>query len=409
MSVSPAPVPGRHGPLPVADAIRLVTEGLEPLEAERVPLGEAQGRVLAEDLEARLTQPPFAASAMDGFAVRSEDVASLPATLRVIGESAAGNRFDGTVGKGGAVRIFTGAPVPHGSDRIVVQENTDSAGETVTVKAVDREPFIRPCGQDFAEGDVLLRRGTRLGARHLMLAAAMNHAALPVRRKPRVAILSTGDEVVPPGSEPGPDQIVASAATGLAALVEEHGGEAMLLGIAKDTPESIATLARAGSAADILVTIGGASVGERDLVAATLEAEGLRLVFRKMAMRPGKPVFYGRMGPQRVLGVPGNPVSAVVSALVLLVPMLNGMLGLGSTRRDFGEAVLAEDLPANGPREHYMRAVSEWTGEGERLVRPLPAQDSSLMADFARADCLLVVAPNAPARKKGERAKILTL
>jgi molybdopterin molybdotransferase len=395
--------------LPVSEAVRLVTEGVAPLDAERVPVDKALGRVLAEDLEARLTQPPFAASAMDGFAVRSEDVASLPAKLRVIGESVAGERFGGSVEEGDAVRIFTGAPVPDGADRIVIQEHAEFSADIVTIDTVDPERFIRPCGQDFREGETLLLEGTKLGPRHLMLAAAMNHAEIPVRRKPKVAILSTGDEVVPPGSKPGLDQIIASAATGLAALVERHGGEAMLLGIAKDTKESIATLAHAGRAADILVTIGGASVGERDLVSATLEDEGLQLVFRKMAMRPGKPVLFGRIGQQRVLGVPGNPVSAVITALVLLVPMLNRMLGLSDTGRGFEEAILAEGMPANGPREHYMRAVSEWTAEGERLVRPLLAQDSSLMADFARADCLVVVAPNAPPLKAGERVKIVAL
>lgn len=394
--------------LPVSEAIRLVTEGLEPLETERVPLAEALGRALAEDLRARLTQPPFPASAMDGFAVRGEDVTSLPATLRLIGESVAGQQFDGTLGAGETVRIFTGAPVPPGADRVVIQENVDLSGDVATINSVDKERFIRPRGQDFSEGEILLRAGTLLDARRLMLAAAMNYAELPVRRKPRVAILATGDEVVPPGTDPGPDQIIASAAIGLAALVEQHGGEAMLLGIAKDSAESIATLARAGSSADMLVTIGGASVGERDLVASTLEAEGLQLVFRKLAMRPGKPILYGKIGRQRMLGVPGNPVSALVSALVLLVPMLNGMLGIESPR-ELEDAILAEDLPANGPRQHYMRAVSEWTAEGVRMVRPIPVQDSSLMADFARADCLLVIAPNAPPLAKGERVKIIAL
>ena len=394
--------------LPVSEAIRLVTEGLEPLDAEHVPLAEALRRVVAEDLAARITQPPFPASAMDGFAVRSGDVTSLPATLRLIGESVAGQRFEGTLGAGETVRIFTGAPVPPGADRVVIQENVDLSGDVATINSVDKERFIRPRGQDFSAGDTLLRAGTLLDARRLMLAAAMNYAELPVRRRPRVAILSTGDEVVPPGTDPGPDQIIASAATGLAALVEQHGGEAMLLGIAKDSAESIATLARAGSSADMLVTIGGASVGERDLVASTLEAEGLQLVFRKLAMRPGKPILYGKIGRQRMLGVPGNPVSALVSALVLLVPMLNGMLGIESPR-ELEDAILAEDLPANGPRQHYMRAVSEWTAEGVRMVSPIPVQDSSLMADFARADCLLVIAPNAPALPKGERVKIIAL
>jgi molybdopterin molybdotransferase len=395
--------------LPVADAFALVMEGLSPLETEQVPIGEARGRALAEDLAARLTQPPFDASAMDGFAVRAQDLAKLPATFRLIGEALAGSGFAGAVGRGEAVRIFTGAPVPRGADTIVIQEDADLADHVVTVKEAEAGRHIRPRGQDFKQGEVLLREGTRLGPRELMLAAAMNYAELPVRRRPKVAILSTGDEVVPPGSDPGPDQIVSSVAVGLAALIEAQGGEAMSLGIAKDNPESIVTLARAGSAADILVTIGGASVGERDLVSAALRSEGLDLVFQKIAMRPGKPLLYGRMGTQRVLGLPGNPVSAFVSALVFLMPMLRRLLGIEEAGRGLVEAVLDGDLAPNGPREHYLRAVSEWTASGERLVRPLPAQDSSLMADFARADCLIVLAPNAPALASGERVSILPL
>jgi molybdopterin molybdotransferase len=393
----------------VVDALAQVTEGLTPLEAEDVKLEEARGRVLAEDIAARLTQPPFDASAMDGFAVRGADVAALPATLQVIGESVAGAGFSGMVGRGEAVRIFTGAPVPSGADTIVIQEDTELEGDTVTVRQAEAGRHIRPRGQDFKQGDVLLRTGTKLGPRHLMLAAAMNYAELPVRRRPKVAVLSTGDEVVPPGSDLGPDQIVSSVASGLRALIEAQGGEAMSLGIAQDTPESIVTLARAGTAADILVTIGGASVGERDLVSAALRSEGLDLAFHKVAMRPGKPLLYGKLGSQRVLGLPGNPVSALVAAHVFLVPMLQRMLGIEEHGRGLAEATLAEDVAANGPREHYMRGISEWAVAGERLVRPLASQDSSLMADFARADCLIVLAPNAPALKAGERVSILPL
>ena len=365
--------------------------------------------MLAEDLAARLTQPPFDASAMDGFAVRGEDVAALPATLRLIGESAAGTGFHGEVRRGEAVRIFTGAPVPKGADTIVIQEDTELAHGVVTVKEAAPARHIRPCGQDFTEGEVLLRKGVKLGSREMMLAAAMNHAELPVRRRPKVAILSTGDEVVPPGSDPGQDQIISSVSFGLAALVEAQGGEAMSLGIAKDTPESIITLARAGSAADILVTIGGASVGERDLVSAALRSVGLELDFWKIAMRPGKPLLYGRIGSQRVLGLPGNPISALVCAFVFLVPMVHRLLGVDRGGRGLVEAVLGQDLEANGSREHYMRGISDWGPNGERVVRPLPSQDSSLMADFARADCLIVLAPNAPVLRRGERVRIIPL
>ena len=343
--------------LSVAEALERVTRGLTPLETERVALDRGRGRVLAEDLAARLTQPPFDASAMDGYAVRAADVAALPATLRLVGQAAAGAGFRGRVGRGEAVRIFTGAPVPDGADTIVIQENADEVRGQVTVKELSPVPHIRPRGQDFSEGEVLLAAGTRLGPRELMLAAAMNHAELPVRRRPKIAILATGDEVVPAGSELAPDEIVSSIPLGIAALIEAHGGEAMPLGIAKDELESIVTLARAGKAADILLTIGGASVGERDLVATALKSEGLTLDFWKIAMRPGKPMLFGRMGGQRVLGVPGNPVSALICAHVFLLPMMDRMLGLAEAARPEPEAVLGEAIEANGMREHYMRAL----------------------------------------------------
>ncbi|MGA7544649.1 MAG: gephyrin-like molybdotransferase Glp [Methyloceanibacter sp.] len=395
--------------LSVADALARVTEGLEPLQAESIPLADARGHVLADDLAARLTQPPFDASAMDGYAVRAGDVASLPAKLRLIGLSAAGHGFDGAIGSGEAVRIFTGAPVPKGADTIIVQEDAEEADGAVVVREAAPGKHIRPRGQDFKRGDVLLPAGRRLGSRELMLAAAMNHAEVPVRRRPKVALLSTGDEVVPPGSKLAPGQIVASVAFGLAALIAAEGGEAMSLGIAKDDAESLVTLARSGSAADILVTIGGASVGARDLVSSALRGEGLELDFWKIAMRPGKPLLYGRLGAQRVLGLPGNPVSALICAHVFLVPMLRRMLGLAEPARPSPEAVLAEALEANGPREHYMRAVSDWTADGERRVRPLPSQDSALMAAFARADCVIVRAADAPALSCGSRVRIIPL
>ncbi len=395
--------------LSVAEALTRVTQGLEPLEAESIPLADAAGRVLAEDLAARLTQPPFDASAMDGYAVRAGDVASLAAKLRLIGESAAGHGFGGKIGSGEAVRIFTGAPVPKGADTIVIQEDAQEADGVVVVREAAAGKHIRRRGQDFKQGDVLLLAGRRLRSRDLMLAAAMNHAEVPVRRRPKVALLSTGDEVLPPGSKLAPDQIVASVAYGLAALIAAEGGEAMSLGIAKDDVESLVTLARSGSAAEILVTIGGASVGARDLVSSALRGEGLELDFWKIAMRPGNPLLYGRLGAQRVLGLPGNPVSALICAHVFLVPMLRRLLGLEEPARTSPDAVLAEALEANGPREHYMRAVSDWTADGERRVRPLPSQDLSLMAAFALADCVIVRAANAPALSFGSRVRIIPL
>jgi molybdopterin molybdotransferase len=395
--------------LSVAKALERVTKGLTPLETERVALDRGRSRVLAEDLAARLTQPPFDASAMDGYAVRAQDVATLPVKLKLVGQAAAGSGFEGRVGRGEAVRIFTGAPVPDGADAIVIQEHGEEASGLVVVKEAAESRYIRPRGQDFAEGEVLLMAGTRLGPRELMLAAAMNHVELPVRRKPKVAILATGDEVVAPGSELAPDQIVSSVPLGVAALVETHGGEAMSLGIAKDERESIVTLARAGMGADILLTIGGASVGERDLVAAALKSEGLDLDFWKIAMRPGKPMLYGRMGHQRVLGVPGNPVSALICAHIFLLPMMARMLGLADVAHPEPQAALGEEIEANGVREHYMRAVSEWQEDGTRVVRPLPSQDSSLVAALVRADCLIVRAPHAPALPAGAKVRIVPL
>jgi molybdopterin molybdotransferase len=395
--------------LTVAEALARVTDGLVPLDAEALPLDQAAGRVLACEMAARLTQPPFDASAMDGYAVRAADVASLPARLRLIGESAAGHRFGRVVEPGAAVRIFTGAPVPEGADTIVIQEDAEESDGVVLVREAAPGRHIRPRGQDFSEGQVLLRAGRRLGSRELMLAASMNYPELLVRRRPKVALLSTGDEVVPPGSELAADQIVSSVPYGLAALIAAEGCEAMSLGIAKDDTESLVTLARSGRAADILITIGGASVGARDLVSSALRGEGLELDFWKIAMRPGKPLLYGKLGHQRVLGLPGNPVSALVCAHVFLVPMLRKLLGLAERAQPSPEALLAEDLEANGPREHYMRAVSEWTAEGKRRVKPLPSQDSSLMAAFAEADCLIVRPPHVPALSQGQRVRIIPL
>jgi molybdopterin molybdotransferase len=395
--------------LTVAEALARVTDGLVPLDAEALPLDQAAGRVLACEMAARLTQPPFDASAMDGYAVRAADVASLPARLRLIGESAAGHRFGRVVEPGAAVRIFTGAPVPEGADTIVIQEDAEVSDGVVLVREAAPGRHIRPRGQDFSEGQVLLRAGRRLGSRELMLAASMNYPELLVRRRPKVALLATGDEVVPPGSELAADQIVSSVPYGLAALIAAEGCEAMSLGIAKDNTESLVTLARSGRAADILITIGGASVGARDLVSSALRGEGLELDFWKIAMRPGKPLLYGKLGHQRVLGLPGNPVSALVCAHVFLVPMLRKLLGLAERAQPSPEALLAEDLEANGPREHYMRAVSEWTAEGKRRVKPLPSQDSSLMAAFAEADCLIVRPPHVPALSHGQRVRIIPL
>lgn len=399
------------GLLPVEEALSRVTKGLDPLPSELVPLGKARGRVLADAVTANLTQPPFDASAMDGYAVRAADVRDLPATLRLVGESAAGSGYAARLGSGETVRIFTGAPVPRGADTVVPQENVEvaEAEPQVTIREAEAGRHIRPQGQDFQRGEAVLETGTALGPRQMMLAAAANAAELRVRRKPRVAILATGDELVPPGFDPAPDQIVSSVPYGLCALVIAAGGEAEMLGIAEDTPDSLASLIESGAEADILVTVGGASVGERDLVGKVLQSEGMVLDFWKIAMRPGKPLIFGTRGPQRVLGLPGNPVSAMVCAHVFLRPMLTRLLGLSEKEAVHQPALLAETLDKNGPRQHYIRAISKWNGAGERLVWPQASQDSSLMAAFAKADCLIVRAPEAPPAERGESVSILPL
>jgi molybdopterin molybdotransferase len=346
---------------------------------------------------------------MDGYAVRAADVAALPATLNVIGTAAAGHPFPGRVGGGEAVRIFTGGAVPEGADAVVIQENTDRDGPNLVVRegTADAE-YLRPRGMDFREGDTLLEAGRRLGPRELALAAATGHGTLAARRRPRIAVLSTGDELVAPGLRPGPGQIVASNHLGVAALAEAAGAEVSQLGIARDTREDLgAHLARA-DAADILVTIGGVSVGEHDLVAAALQAQGLRLAFWKIAIRPGKPLVFGCMGGSRVLGLPGNPAASLVCARVFLVPLIWGLLG--RPVEECMRSVLARAgvaLEANGPRRHYMNAISRRRDDGVTEVTAFRDQHSSLIAPLARADCLLVRPPDAPPAPPGSPVPIL--
>ncbi|MEZ5773869.1 MAG: molybdopterin molybdotransferase MoeA [Hyphomicrobiaceae bacterium] len=394
---------------PVEEALALICTGVAPLEAESVPIEEALGRVLAAPLAARLTQPPFDASAMDGYAVKAADLTRIPARLRVIGESAAGHPFGGNVAAGEAVRIFTGAPVPAGADSVVIQEDTGREGETVVVReGGSAGQNIRKAGFDFRAGQPLIGAGRRLNARELSLAAAMGHGTLAVRRRPVVALVATGDELVPPGETPGPGQIVSSLPVGLAGMVRGAGGVALPLGIARDTLSSLDEHIARGASADILVTIGGASVGDHDLVHKALAARGLSLAFWRIAMRPGKPLMFGRLGDQRVLGLPGNPVSAMLCARVFLVPLINALLAPTADPAAARRIALAVDAEANGPRQHYVRAVVETDGAGAR-VRPLPSQDSSLVSGLARADVLIVRPPHAPAAAAGSMVDVLPL
>ena len=407
---APAPAPAIPG-LTVEAALARIVEGVAPLAgAETVGLIAAAGRILAEPLVARLTQPPFTASAMDGYAVRAADVAKLPAMLRVTGESAAGHGFAGALGPGDAVRIFTGAPVPDGADAIVIQENTRRDGDRVEITDGTLDPeFVRPMGGDFAAGATLLAAGRRLTARDVTLAAAMGYAALPVRRKPVVAILATGDELVLPGETPSADQIVCSNTFGIAAMVAAAGATPHLLGIARDARESLDAHVDQAAGADILVTVGGASVGDHDLVAPVLEARGMALDFWKIAMRPGKPLMFGRLGAQRILGLPGNPVSSLVCTRLFLVPLVRALLGLAPEPERTLTARTATALSANGPRAHYMRATSRPGADGGLEVAPVRSQDSSLLTPLAEADCLIVRPIRAPALDAGAMVPVLML
>lgn len=397
------------GLIPVAEALDRILAGVASLPGEHVPTGEAQGRVLCEDLAALRTQPPAPVSAMDGYAVRAAD---LPGTLAVIGEASAGAAFEGSVNAGEAVRIFTGAVVPAGADAVVIQEATTREGARVTIaEPIAAGRNIRVQGLDFTAGSLLLPRGRRLTARDIGLAAAANHALVPVHRRPRVAFISTGDELVLPGETPGPAQIVASNQITLAALLAAEQVDVLDLGI---VPDQLDATERAIAAArewpaDVLVTAGGASVGERDLVQSALTRAGMDLSFWKVALRPGKPLIHGRLGPMAVLGVPGNPVSAYVCALLFLVPLVRQLSGRSDVTLPIEPAVLGCDLPGNDQRADYMRARLAKDARGGWIATPFPVQDSSMLRTLAEADALLVRAPHAPPATAGDRCDVIRL
>ena len=398
--------------MPVADALERILTGVMPLGAEPVGLRFALGRTLAQTISADITHPPFDASAMDGYAVRADDLKALPASLKVIGESAAGWPFSGTVHFGDAVRIFTGAAVPPGADAIVIQEDAVLNGKSVTIaSAPPRGDYIRPRGQDFSKGDIVLEQGRVLNARDVMLAASSGHGVLNVVKRPIVAILATGDELVEPTERLHDGQIISSNSYGLAALVETFGGFPKLLGIARDTIDDLAEKIREAESADILITTGGASVGDHDLVRPALEAEGVTLIFYKIAMRPGKPMFLGTRkgahGTQRVIGLPGNPLSAMIGARVFLVPLMHALLGQ-TTGMQTLTARLAVSIPANGPRDHYMRAVLN-RGIDPLHVTPSSNQDSSLVSILAAANCLMLIPANSPALPVGATVTVMPL
>ncbi len=385
--------------MPVEEAQNQLLASIPSLGTEELPLTKAQGRILAEDLAAHRDQPPFAASAMDGYAVRAANIKELPTKLQVIGEVPAGTLFPDKLNNWEAVRIFTGAPVPQGADAILIQENAERDGAFVmALEAVKEGEFIRPVGMDFKHGDVLLKAGTRMDAGNLALAAAMNRPNVTVLKRPKVAILATGDELVLPGQDPRPEQIVASNTFGVAALGREAGAEIVDLGLVGDDKKAIAAKVQeaCNAGADILVTSGGASVGDHDLVQDVLTEAGMALDFWRIAMRPGKPLMAGKLNAMQVIGLPGNPVSSMVCALLFLCPLIRAMQG-DKDPLLVETGLLGGPVAANDKRQSYLRASLSRDDQGNLIATPFTGQDSAMLAGFARADCLLIHPPFAPA------------
>ena len=397
--------------LSVTDALNRVLEHAEPLPGEEAALADAVGRVLIEGLKALRTQPPADVSAMDGYAVRAADVTTAPTRLKVIGEIAAGRPFARAVGSGEAARISTGAVMPAGADAVVIQEFAKRDGDIIEIeKPAIKGRHIRVQGLDFKAGDTLLSAGHRLTARDLALASGMNHPRVHVHRRPKVALIATGDELVPVGTDLRPGQIVSSNTISLAALARGEGAEAIDLGIVGDRLEdTIAAVRRARDlGADILVTSGGASVGDHDLVQAAFAAEGAAMSFWRLALRPGRPLMHGRIGAMQVLGVPGNPVSAFVCGFLFLVPLIRRLSGRTDTAIPTESAVLGSDLAENDERADYLRATLKPTANGG-IATVFPIQDSSMMLPLAKADCLVIREPYAPAAKAGSRCTMVKL
>jgi molybdopterin molybdotransferase len=392
----------------VEEALARLLAPLEKLPPEQISIVDGLGRILAEDVAARRTQPPFAVSAMDGYAVRAEDLSAVPVELRIVAEVPAGAGFGGHVGPREAARIFTGAPLPAGTDTIIIQEDTEREGDRVRVlEGAPRGRYVRREGLDFAEGEVLLKAGRRLTARDVGLLAAMNRPWLLVHRRPRIGILSTGDEIVMPGDPIGPHQIVSSNSLALAAFVAACGGIPVSVGNAPDDPEALRQIAAATSGVDLLVTTGGASVGQHDLVRDALAADGLELDFWQIAMRPGKPLIVGRYRGTPMVGLPGNPVSTLVCALLFLRPAVERLSGAAAQAEAAATARLGAALPKNDGRQDYLRSRLARGADGMLEVFPFEVQDSSMMRLLAAADCLVVRPPHAPALAAGATVPIV--
>jgi|TARA_B110000908_G_scaffold169577_1_gene227007 molybdopterin molybdotransferase len=389
--------------IPVSQALEALFDLVSPLDIELIPLRDANNRVLAETQFATRTQPPFAASSMDGYAVKSAEVED-DTMFKVIGESAAGHAWIGTVGAGQAVRIFTGAPVPKGADFVVIQEDVTRRGDLITLsRDISPKTNIRPAGVDFMQGDPLSAPRI-LQPADIALLASMNIAQVPVFRRPKIALISTGDELVMPGQTPEPDQIIASNTFGLAAMLENIGAQARILPIARDNVSSLRAAFGLAKGADLVITIGGASVGDHDLVAPVAAELGMEQSFYKVAMRPGKPLMAGRLGDMAMVGLPGNPVSAMVCGTVFVAPMIRAMLGLGKSAAPQRSIPLTAPIGANGPREHYMRGFADATG-----ARSADQQDSSLLSVLSQSNILIVRPPNDPARDIGEIVNVMDI
>lgn len=387
----------------VSQALNALFDLVAPLDIEFVPLRVANNRVLAETQFATRTQPPFTASSMDGYAVKSAEVED-DTMFKVIGESAAGHGWAGTVGAGQAVRIFTGAPVPQGADFVVIQEDVTRRGDLITLgRDISPKDNIRPAGVDFMQGDPLSAPRI-LHPADIALLASMNIAQVPVYRRPKVALISTGDELVMPGQTPEPDQIIASNTFGLAAMMENLGAQVRILPIARDNESSLCTAFELANSADLVITIGGASVGDHDLVAPVAAKMGMEQSFYKVAMRPGKPLMAGRLADMAMVGLPGNPVSAMVCGTIFIAPMIRAMLGLGRNAAPQRSIALSSPIGANGPREHYMRGFADVTG-----VRSADQQDSSLLSVLSQSNVLIARPPNDPAREIGEMVEVVDI
>lgn len=390
----------------VEEALQRCFALVTPLPSETVPLRQAAGRVLAQAATAQLTQPPFDASAMDGYALGC--AGDVGATFTVIGEAGAGHAFAGTVAPDQAVRIFTGAPLPKGAETIAIQEDVTVSSTNITLTAPARPGAnIRKRGQDFAQGDAL-SAPRRLTSKDLALLAAMNTPEVTSTRRPIVALIATGDELVMPGDQPGPDQIVASNLFALDAMARAEGAEVRMLPIARDTEDDLRQVFHLAEGADLIVTIGGASVGDHDLVGKVAADLGLERAFWKIAMRPGKPLMAGRLGPSLMLGLPGNPVSAIVCGHLFLLPMLRAMQGLPAAPAPTARAVLAEDVGPAGPRVHYMRARLSPT-DGLPRISPFASQDSALLRILTEADALLIRPLDDGPRRAGEMVDYIPL